>query len=470
MLRLINTQREQNKTTDALQTANDLIEIDPYNLNYVCKKLNLIESSKDSSGFLDSIKNSFKNSYEFNNIIAETAFENFAENTKNSYFDLSEIGAFIDRSLSLNVSLDNFAWTLSVKLENEIYDKSNDKNKHAQEQTTQNYLAKIDSLCSNIEKINPEHLRRFIVLENKLSFLTDFAEIETACEELMTIFKSSNITKKNKIIEYIQRVTSCSCDYKNSNTRSDFLEGLLKSDFFENCKALDNSSYYILIADYQLALLKDKTSAIQQISLALKTSNAHKHISHLTNFLCNVENSPEKAFNLLYSKRKDISQTRYHTLMSDIYLSKNQFDKALSELEIAFKLNTKTSEYLKSKSYALLNAKRYEEVISLEKIVNSVPFNKSNNKVISINIETAKKLSGLPINEVMLRNLIGQSKENDYKICAASLLDDEFQVKRLMKFELSRDYSKIYQYKRWPAIDEKHLQFIVDDLGKENVA
>jgi hypothetical protein len=366
--------------------------------------------------------------------------------------------------------LDNYAWTLSIKLENVIYNNSNDKKKQAQEQTTKNYLAKIDLLCSNIKRINPEHMRRFIILEKKLEFLTDFEEIETACEELMTIFKSSNITKKNKIIEYFQRVTSCERDYKNSDKRSAFFEGLLKSDFFEDCKILDNPSYFILIADYQLALLKDKKSAINQISLALKSSNAHKHIVHLTNFLCNIENAPDKAIDLLHSKRKDISQTRYHTLMSDIYLSKDQFDEALSALEIAFKLNTKTSEYLKLKSYALLYAKRYEEVINIEKIVNDVPFNKSNNKVISINIETAKKLSGLPINDVMLRNIIGQSKDNAYKICAASLLGDEFMVKRLIKLELSNDYSKIYEYRRWPAIDKKHLQFIDDVLDAGNVA
>jgi hypothetical protein len=464
MVRLINTQMELNKTSDALQTSNELMAIDPYSLNYVCKRLNLIENSKDSCEFLFSIKDNFKNAYKFYNIIIETALDNFKKYSENYYFELNQIEDFVKKSLSLNASLDNHAWALSVKLENEIYEKSKDK------QRTQNYLAKISALSSSIEKINPEHMRKFDILEKKLEYLTDFSEIENACEELFLMFNSSNIAKKNQIIEYIQKVTSFNCDYKNVDKRGDFFEGLLKSNFFESCKALDNSSYFILMADYQLVLLKNKESAISHISSAVKASNSHRYLGYLTNFICNIENAPDKALDLLNSKRKDISFTRYHNLMSEIYFSQKLFEQALSELDSAFKLNTESSDYLTSKSYILLHAKRYQEVINIEEILNDIPFEKYKKKVMRINIETAKKHSGIKIDELMLRNLIGQSKDNSLKICAASLLGDDMTAKRLIKIELSRDYSKIYDYRKWPAIDEKYLANFDENIGMGNVA
>ncbi|MEP4102276.1 hypothetical protein, partial [Paraglaciecola sp.] len=84
--------------------------------------------------------------------------------------------------------------------------------------------------------------------------------------------------------------------------------------------------------------------------------------------------------------------------------------------------------------------------------------------------ETAKKLMGKDINEVLLRNLIGQSSDNSYKICAESLLGNEMQVRRLIKLELSTDYSKIFQYKNWPAVDNKYVDDILLNTEVGNVA
>jgi hypothetical protein len=189
IMRLIDTKVELKKLEQALNLAQELMNSDPFNLNFVFKKLSLIKNDLDACNFLAEIEENFTNAFQYLNVKAEKALIEFKRNPKRPFMALEEIRNLLDKSLSLNSGLDNTAWLKSIEVLNEIYKDSKSNNDE------QSYRVCADKLIDKALKINSCHLTSFEMFSNLYQPLTDFELVENQLDELMVIYDVVNLIR-----------------------------------------------------------------------------------------------------------------------------------------------------------------------------------------------------------------------------------------------------------------------------------
>ncbi|WXF86722.1 hypothetical protein WDV92_21600 [Pseudomonas syringae pv. atrofaciens] len=157
----------------------------------------------------------------------------------------------------------------------------------------------------------------------------------------------------------------------------------------------------------------------------------------------------------------------YFETLSEIYILKSDYSTAEQHLEAAYREGIPLTSYIASKTYILLLAEKYSQVLTLATRYET-QLASADTETIQINIQfAAKKCGSRTYSEVTLRNLSALSSSNEVKICAFSLLGQYNDAKRIIKKKLEMDPGLIFKYNKWPALDK---ECYLNEICQENTA
>lgn len=361
--------------------------------------------------------------------------------------DLETTYSHLERSLMINPSLDNSAWSLKMELLSLTYFRSNDKDEKNRLKTD------ISEHIKLARTRNPEHPQTLDITEEKLRISCEKTDLKGFLELLTELKKKSSTAKCRIINSVIARSFEHIYDIEDNAS--------LKSDlkvFVENHNDSDHKSTSISLTKirYWLSVEPDNELATAELEALLK----RKHIgSAIVDILKLPMNFTKSVLNQLIEKlevnKQDLFKNYYFETLSDLHLLKKDYALADQHLETAYKEGMSFKSYMASKTYLLLLTEEYNQINTLASR-HSARLDACESDTIMINIQfAAKKTKHKSYSELILRNMIAQSSMDDVKICAFSLLNQSHDAKRLIKKKLVMDSGLIFKYKRWPALSEE---------------
>jgi len=424
-----------------------LIEIDPNNIEYHLKKVGSINRLADKIEYLGEVIRSFKYNTPLLNSISSNLL-NLAEEgagdevTKN----ISSAEAYLERSLSIDPSLDNPAWTLKTELLSFKYFNSFNLEERKL----------IKELISDHIKLartrHPEHQQTLDITRQQLKISCEKSELKGFLEFLHGLAKNSSIVKRRKIHSLIAQC------FEHAYELDDNVS--LKADlklFFEETLDSEAKSISVALAKvrYFSTVVNDKDLAFAELDALVEKKKIGGSVGSILKlpikFSAEILN---KIQSKLEVERHQLSRNYYFEALSNIHIFKNEYDAADQYLESSYKEGVSLKSYLASKTYLLLLMKNYPQIINLATRYATV-IEEKDSETIQINVQCAAKKSGNKMySELLLRNLSAQSESDDVKICAFSLLEQTQDAKRIIKKKLEMDSGLIFKYKRWPALTD----------------
>lgn len=422
-----------------------LIDIDPNNIDYHLKKARSIDALPDRTDYLSEIIKSFQYSYPLLNSISSTLIMRIRQGSRSQSDAYTEDAkTYLDKSLSIDPSLDNPAWSLKMELlsVNHFMAQSIESKKD------------IQSAISEHVKIartrHPEHLRTLELAQEQLEITCDKAEAKGLLDFLLDLSTKSSIAKRRKInsitaeaFENIYQIED------NSTLKLDlkyFIEEHLTPEDKSAEVALTRIRYWLSVAD-------DKKRALEELEILLKRKQLAANIGDILKLPMDFDDATLARLQEKLEKEKHLLLKSYYLeTLSELSYFRKDFDTAEQFADSSLKEGLPFGTYMSTKTYILLMAEKYGQVLALGERYKT-QMQGSEFEIANINIQLAAKKIGSPkFNELLLRNLSAKSSSDEVKICSFSLLNQPNDAKRIIKKKLEMDSGLLYRYKRWPAL------------------
>jgi predicted Zn-dependent protease len=202
-----------------------------------------------------------------------------------------------------------------------------------------------------------------------------------------------------------------------------------------------STSYYFIGQTQEINKAKDYYLE------ALSCKNLASHFSKaLTISKVFDEKFLPKIKECLEIEKNKLDLTYYYITKSDIDTKQKNYDDAIRNLKKSFDLGLPIKTYLTNLSFIYLKMEKYDEVLKLKAAHNAV-IEKLKIEPVTINIQKAAKESNSDLfDATALRNLSAQSKYYGVRICAFSLLDNDKDAKRLIKYKIELSNLNYYEY------------------------
>lgn len=427
-----------------------LIDMDPNNIEYHFKKARSIGHIAERIEYLKEILERFPYSISLLNSISSNSIRLMRQDGSIGTKEfLKDALAHSEKSLSIDPSLDNGAWR--IKMEGlsvrffQCLDDNEKKDLHNQ----------ITEHVKFARSRHPEHRQALELAEDQLKIACKPADLKGLIGFLLDLADKSSIANRRKVKSIIARcfehVYEIDEDAKLRADLKEFIERKLESD---------DKSYSISKCKikYWLTYGGNKAAAMEEIEEILKHQSIGSHIADLLKLPMDfsidlLDRMQEK----LEFDRHSLYKSYYYETLSEICAFKGDYDASAQHIESALKEGLALKTYLSTKTYLLLLSKNYHSILSLASRYES-KLSEFDAETIVINVQcAAQKVSSKQYNELVLRNLIAQSKSESVIICAHALLGHEVDVKRLIAKTLDKDPGLIYQYKRWPVLSAEYL-------------
>lgn len=439
-----------NKSEDALNLCDELIDIDAYNIdNFLLKGskyINLTERCK----FIRENIDKYSNNYAYHNYMVSNGVSEYKYSKGKSFFALEILMQHINKSIGLEPSIANPAYMIKKDLIEAIYSSETDK------KSKELKKKELKDLLKSVKDINNEHFTYIKLLLNKEFFDNDYDKAKSSIDYAIKVSKRSSEKIKRSIIGIV-------CDlYPTLNTLdgsegyssdwSEFIQNDLISELIK-----EPVSVTICKAEFQLRIERDLEKSISYIKKAAQNSNAYRYVGVISNYLINIAKEYDIAQDFIDQISEDISIATQAYHEADLYIRLKEFDTALEKLELSHKNGRSMDDYLTRKSYILLIAEKYTSVMNL--VDNNIDqvISASSKDILTINRETASKKLGNSINDIALRNIIGRKLNKHLVLAAECLNGKKAHAIRLLKSAIESDYSDYYSFKSWPVIPQEYL-------------
>lgn len=424
-----------------------LIEIDPNNIEYHLKKSASIDSLDERIEYLSGILLSFKYSTTLLNAISSSLTRRAQKETLDKaarYLD--EAKGYLERSLTIDPSLNNHAWKIKTDLLIALYFKSGDAN------------SKKDIKLSILDHVslargrNPEHKQSLEIAELSLSVSCDKVELKKLIGSLLDLKKKSSDAKRRNLNAVI---ANC-FEHIYELDDNDDLKSELKYFIEEHLDSEDKSARIAMTKiRYWSSVANNKDLAESELSTLLKRKNLGMHVGEILKLP--IDFNKQTLIQLqekLESDRYALRKNYYFETLSEICVFKGDTEEADHYLELAYKEGMSFCSYMSNKTYILLLSKKYAQVTNLATLY-AKQIEDHEAEPIQINIQYAAKQTGHSLfNELTLRNLSAKSDSDEVKICAFSLLNQPIDARRIIKKKLAMDPGLIFKYNKWPALSE----------------
>lgn len=437
-----------------------LIEIDPNNIEYHLKKARSVSSTSERVDYLKEIVNRFPYSIALLNSICSNSIRLMRSDVSNqAQKHLSDVTVHSERSLAIDPSLDNVAWSLKMEALTARYFQ------HQEGAEKKDLHDKITDLVKSARSRHPEHPRALELIEEQLKISCKLPDLRGILEFLFELREKSSTAMQRKVNSIIARCFDHIYDLEDKAELTETLK-----DFIENHTDTKHRSFSLSLCKikYWLTFGANKSAATNELEEVLKRKKIGAQIANILKLPMDFE---MEMLNRLQQKleadKHDLYESYYYDTLCDIYTFKGDYASAEQQLETAFKEGLNLKTYLSSKTYILLLSESYLAILNLASRY-SADLKTVDSETITINIQcAAQKIGSNQFSDLTLRNLIAQSKSEGVKICAHALLGHEQDAKRLVRKTLDKDPSLLYQYKRWPALRK---EYISAELEKQSVA
>lgn len=297
---------------------------------------------------------------------------------------------------------------------------------------------------------HPEHLRALELAEEYLEIDSDSQQIKRLLEFMLKLSKSSSIAKRRKINNIISKTFEHIYEVEN-NTQ---LRAELKTFIEENLTFEDKSaSVGLAKIRYWLTFGNNQERAMTELDEFMKRKRIGAHIADILKLPMDFDEATLMQMQQQLEQEKHLLlKSYYFETLSEINYFRGDYYTAEQNIENAYKEGMSFVSYIGIKSYVLLMAEKYAQVLTLsERYKAELQTCKSDTATINIQL-AAKKLDSNKFSDIVVRNLSASGSSDDIKICAFSLLSQPMDAKRLIGKKLEMDPGLLFKYKRWPAL------------------
>ncbi|MDU8629757.1 SIR2 family protein [Pseudomonas syringae group sp. 243L2] len=437
-----------------------LIETDPNNIQYHLKKARSIEHLADRVEYLTGILESFTYSTALLNTTASALIRRIREEGADSVKKHSEaLSTYLDRSLAIDPSLDNSAWSFRMEFLRLTHFIINDPKKKKEIAGT---IAEHVKLARTR---NPEHPQTLELAEQQLDIACEKDDLQKLINFLFELAKKSSTSNQKKVNAVIAKSFGHVYEIEDNETLKIELKRFIEE--YLDAKDKGFSVSYARIR-YWLSIGKDLEIANQDFKTLLGKKHLGSQIGAILKLPMEFDQTTldilEKK---LESEKHVLLNSYYFETLSEIYILKSDYSTAEQHLEAAYREGIPLTSYIASKTYILLLAEKYSQVLTLATRYET-QLASADTETIQINIQfAAKKCGSRTYSEVTLRNLSALSSSYEVKICAFSLLGQYNDAKRIIKKKLEMDPGLIFKYNKWPALDK---ECYLNETCQENTA
>ncbi|MEN8634789.1 SIR2 family protein [Pseudoalteromonas distincta] len=459
--KLIKLYKLKGQYSDALTLCNDLIDMDPYQVRNTILKAECYTDLTERVSFIQKNQTNFDDSYPFQNYLLSNALDEIKYNETNSIFNVDTLLEVADKSLKLEPSLDNIAWLFYL----DIIEQKYGRNKKLD---NKNRNEKVLAILKKAKESNSSHITTQKLNLHPVVINNDYEKVKHEIQSILDIYRNSSINKKEILLKIICDKYSNLSDYNNNESlNSDW------TDFFQldEIKSIDDSvkpvSLTICEANYSLIVEKDVSSAIAQLKSAMLHTDGYKYAHQILQLYLILSKDLKNANKFLERIDEKIESEKRHLLRSNIYESEENYEDAISELTKSRESGLAFNMYITRLTYLYLKQHKYTKtILAIDENIKKLK-EQSDIDILIINRELAnKKSSGKLEDKVQVRNIISRKLNDNLVLAAECLLENDVNIKRLLKTAIDKDYSNLYYLRCWPVIPQKY--FLEYDNKSEN--
>lgn len=445
--RLIDLALISNKKSQAMHWANELINLDQFCDEYYLIKLSLISDSSEREQFLSDSIIKLSNSYSLLNKQSDLYFSMMSSDSSLNYY--SDIDKNIKLSLKLNPSLYNKAYLQKHKL---LTDRLSKETKDIDK-----YKSEIDELIKFMESSNKSNMNYILVRSLDAERISKENHTIETVNDIISIRDKKERAAKERINEIISNLLERSLSFEDSNgygdTHKNFYDSIKEDNLEEyTARTFIHKSFYDFFYNKNIDLAK------KYLRLAMKKEDINDELELILDassiidieFLKEIESYIEDI-------KYGLKQKYYFGLKEKFFSIKNDFNNALSSVELQRQHDGDFIEYLISKTYYLLKLGRYQEVINVFN-ENKKEFKSSECDVIEINYLIAKRHLEGGLDENKFNDINSRTKDKQLKIATSILLrNKQEQGYCELRKLIEKNPRAYYSIKNWVFIDDKRI-------------
>lgn len=450
--KLIKLYKLKGQYSDALNLCNDLIEIDPYQVRNIILKAECYTNLTERVTFIQKNIINFNDSYHFQNYLLSNALDEIKYSDTNGVFNVDTLLEITNKSIKLEPSLDNIAWLFHLDIIELKYDRNNKLDQKEKNE-------KVTTILSKAKESNPSHITTQKLNLHSVVINNDYGKVKLEIQNIIDIYRQSSINKKETLLKIICDKYSNSCNYDNNESlKSDW------TDFFQldEIKSIDDTvkpiSLTICEANYNLIVEKDVSSAIAKLKFAMSHFDGYKYAHQILQLYLILANDFKIAHKFLDKVEEKIIPEKKHLLKSNIYECEENYEDAINELIKSRESGLAFNMYITRLTYLYLKQEKYAKTILV--IDENIKKLKEQNDidVLIINKELANKKSiGKIEDKVQVRNIISRKLTDNLVLAAECLLDNDVNIKRLLRAAIDKDYSNLFYLRCWPVIPKNYF-------------
>lgn len=466
--RLIEINNEMGDSEESHRLSDILIELDPFDSGYTFIKADLYQNLTKRCDYLKSRKKDFENSFSFLNRMVKEGYNEILHKPGNSVFDISTLISMNEKSIKLEPSPSNSAWTVYFDLLNVKYAGLRDK---ASEKEKKDCL---DKHVSRIKSGNPDHFRVLELKVDRLSENNNIDEIMGLIDELKSVYLKSRQGKRRRLLELFYGVLMKLPDSKGDpSIYKKYYKDFIESEFYKDISLKNkNASIYLIDSFYNLNIQKDISKFEENLLKSITDlSGLYSSISYsfVLNSLCDVLKKYTLADQYLEDISDKVTTATYYYYKSGIELAKGNFDQSLEYIDKSDSYGFSCEGLINRRVFILLKFKKYEQVVSYIDLNSEVITSQSGKDTLQINRELAVKMAGKKVNEVALRNIVSRGISPDLVFAANCLLGHDVKAKRLMSNIIEREYSWLFTFRTWILIPDEFFNEFSIDVDKAEI-
>ncbi|WP_441257595.1 SIR2 family protein [Vibrio sp. Vf1514] len=432
---------------ESLEYCDKLIETDKNNHEYYMVKCENMDTLAEKCKYIKSYVENFKYIPSFNNYVCSIALRE-VEHSENKTFSIDEIISLLERSLHLDPSLDNDAWSQMLSAYGVKYIN------HADQKGEKERKRLVDEHLERAKLINPCSITYFELLSHPQVTKHNLEASKNSIKTMESEYKNARKSKQKLMYDLLcyQQLGLIGIRKKDYSYKNDW-KSFLSSDLSEMQSDKDKiTSFCLLKSSYAICIDYDLVNFKKYIDFAYTSDDAAKFSRKIFNSIAHVLKDLDWAIEFIGAVKKDITKQQYYSLMSDVELAKEKYDKAIEYKDKEHEAGLKLDKYLCDKSFILLVSGDYLRARALCESHSNVSFSPSSRAILTLHCEYANHMLGNNINKSKVRNLVGQNLGENINIACYTLLGQEVDAIRLIKQEAEIDITLIENFVKWPIL------------------
>ena len=443
----------QDKHQEALALCDDLINLDPFEIRSLIFKAEVFKNLTERCQFIQDYQTKFNNNYHFHNYLLSNAIDEFKFTKSKSVFSLDFLFEIAEKSILLEPSLSNRAWNFKLDLIGLRYnDKSNKKIMEEKAEQVQLHIEKIKS-------INSKHVKYLRLSLHTSLIKNNYTNIQEKFSAILDIYKSSSKAKKDNLLTIICDKYSVLSEFENNDSYHSDWSNFIESDIVKELSNEEEPAALLICKfNYFLMVERDEIKALKILQTAMNHSDIADYASTIISYLIDLSTDYQSAHTFLNKVKDQLKKRIYFSLKTEILIEEELFDEAEDTLLQSYQYGLEYTNYLTKATYLNLRAKRYTKVINIvDANIDNVK-EQADKDILTVNKELAyKKMNNKLSDKMVARNIISRGLSKHLILAAHCLLENDVDIKRLIKQSIEIDYTNLYLLRSWPVISKPYF-------------